>query len=86
MVDGDQESVLPLPVAGIMSNLSGDVVAAKYTELNTMVATMGSPLRAPYMTMSFMPLLVIPKLKIGDLGLFDGTIFDLTPLFVDGWI
>jgi len=65
--------VLPLPVAGLMSNEDGYKVAAAYTAIDKMVKEeMGSALTAPFMTLSFMALLVIPHLKLSDLGLFDG--------------
>ncbi len=65
--------VLPLPVAGLMSNDDGYKVAAAYTAIDKMVKEeMGSTLTAPFMTLSFMALLVIPHLKLSDLGLFDG--------------
>ena len=68
--------VLPLPVAGLMSNEDGYKVAAAYTAIDKMVkAEMGSTLTAPFMTLSFMALLVIPHLKLSDLGLFDGDEF-----------
>jgi adenine deaminase len=65
--------VLALPVAGLMSNEDGYKVAAAYTAIDKMVKEeMGSTLSAPFMTLSFMALLVIPHLKLSDLGLFDG--------------
>jgi adenine deaminase len=65
--------VLGLPVAGLMSNKDGYEVAAAYTAIDKMVKEeMGSNLTAPFMTLSFMALLVIPHLKLSDLGLFDG--------------
>ena len=68
--------VLPLPVAGLMSNDDGYKVAAAYTAIDKMVKEeMGSTLSAPFMTLSFMALLVIPHLKLSDLGLFDGDEF-----------
>ncbi len=70
--------VLPLKVAGLMSNEDGYKVAAAYTAIDKMVKEdMGSTLTAPFMTMSFMALLVIPHLKLSDLGLFDGDAFKL---------
>jgi adenine deaminase len=71
---------LPLPVAGLMSDADGDTVAAAYTDLNRAAAALGSPLRAPFMTLSFMALLVIPELKLSDRGLFDGVRFAFTPV------
>ncbi len=68
--------VLPLPVAGLMSNEDGYEVAAAYTAIDKMVKEeLGSVLSAPFMTLSFMALLVIPHLKLSDLGLFDGDSF-----------
>ena len=74
--------VLPLPVAGLMTTEDGEKVAEKYRQLNRLVQEAGSPLQAPFMTLSFMALLVIPELKIGDRGLFDVNKFDFTELWV----
>ena len=82
MVDGKVE-VLPLPVAGIMSNEDGWVVAQKYDKLNKLPKLIGCHLHSPYMTLSFMALLVIPALKLGDKGLFDGQKFEFVDLFVE---
>jgi len=71
------ELILPLPVAGLMSLQDGFAVAEAYTALDHMAKGLGSSLRAPFMTLSFMALLVIPHLKLGDLGLFDGDGFRL---------
>lgn len=71
-VSGEMEIVLPLPVAGLMSNLGYKVVAEKYGEINNIAKAMGSKLNAPFMTLSFMALSVIPKIKLTDKGLFDG--------------
>ena len=71
------ELVLPLPVAGLMSADDGYAVAEAYTAIDKMAKGLGSPLRAPFMTLSFMALLVIPHLKLSDLGLFDGDGFKL---------
>lgn len=71
-----QTDVLALPVAGLMSNEDGYAVAERYTRLDhTVKSVLGSPLRAPFMTLSFMALLVIPYLKLSDKGLFDGNSF-----------
>lgn len=75
--------VLPLPVAGLMAVDPCDVVAAKYTLLDGAAKAAGTTLRAPYMTLSFMALLVIPALKLSDRGLFDGEKFDFVSLFSD---
>ena len=74
--------LLPLPIAGLMSNGDGDLVAARYAELNALAKSMGSTLRAPFMTLSFMALLVIPELKLSDRGLFDGRTFQFTSLTI----
>jgi adenine deaminase len=74
------EDVLPLPVAGIMSNHSVDEVAAGYQSLHFKAKELGCKLDAPYMSLSFMALLVIPSLKLSDKGLFDGIGFKLTSL------
>jgi len=77
-VDGEESSILPLPVAGLMSDGDGFDVAGKYDRLDKKVKEMGSKLSAPYMTLSFMALLVIPALKLSDKGLFDGNKFEFT--------
>jgi adenine deaminase len=71
------ELLLPLPVAGLMSLGDGYQVADAYTAIDHMAKDLGSTLAAPFMTLSFMALLVIPHLKLGDLGLFDGDRFTL---------
>jgi adenine deaminase len=76
-VVGERESVLPLPVGGLMSVDDGYKVAEAYTAIDRMAKEAGSTLEAPFMTLSFMALLVIPKLKLSDLGLFDGEEFRL---------
>jgi len=68
--------VLPLPFAGLMSNDSYEEVAAKYVNLDKLAKSFGSGLYAPFMTLSFMALLVIPEIKLSDKGLFDGTKFE----------
>jgi adenine deaminase len=75
-----EEKVLPLPVAGIMSDKDGKTIGSQYFELDTMAKQLGSTLYAPYMTLSFMALLVIPALKLSDKGLFDGNKFCFIPL------
>jgi adenine deaminase len=69
--------VLPLPVAGLMSAQDGYEVATSYTAIDAMAKSLGTTLSAPFMTLSFMALLVIPHLKLSDLGLFDGDSFEL---------
>jgi len=76
----EEKFVLPLEVAGIMSSSTLEEVAAKYAELNNISKKYGSSMNAPFMTLSFMALLVIPKLKLSDKGLFDGEKFCFTDL------
>ena len=83
-VNGNQEEVLPLPVAGIMSPEDGYEVAAAYTRIDQLAKEMGSRLNSPFMTLSFMALLVIPDLKLSDKGLFDGKKFEFTAVFKGG--
>ena len=71
----DEIDVLPLPIAGLMSADNGYETAKKYTQLSNKAKKLGSPLGAPFMTLSFMALLVIPHLKLSDKGLFDGDAF-----------
>ncbi|MBP6977424.1 MAG: adenine deaminase [Bacteroidales bacterium] len=80
--DGSVKHILPLPVAGIMSNGDGYETATGYDMLDKQAKQLGSTLQAPYMTLSFMALLVIPQLKLSDQGLFDGSTFHFTQLFV----
>jgi adenine deaminase len=70
-----KEEVLALPVAGLMSNQNGYQVATSYTSIDQFAKDLGSTLLAPFMTLSFMALLVIPHLKLSDKGLFDGDEF-----------
>ena len=79
-VNKTEEKIVSLPVAGIMSDLSAEEIGKSYAELDKMAKQMGSKLRAPYMSLSFMALLVIPSLKLSDKGLFDGTSFKFTSL------
>ena len=65
------EAVLPLPIAGLMSGEDGRHVAEEYSRIDALAKKLGSTLGAPYMTLSFMALLVIPALKLGPQGLFD---------------
>ena len=73
--------VLPLPIAGLMTDEDGASVARHYIKLDHLAKQLGSFLNAPFMTLSFMALLVIPKLKLSDKGLFDGERFELIDLF-----
>jgi len=81
VITDNEETILPLPVAGIMSHTDGYEVARLYSHLDRKAKELGSPLKAPFMTLSFMALLVIPELKLSDQGLFDGVNFSFTPLF-----
>ena len=81
VAEGNTVSILPLPVAGLMSAEDGYQVAAQYTRLDGLAKSLGSTLQAPFMTLSFMALLVIPELKMSDLGLFDGINFEFVDLF-----
>jgi len=73
--------VLPLPVAGLMGTGTAEEIAHAYEQLDQAVKAWGSPLRAPYMTLSFMALLVIPELKLSDRGLFDGGKFEFCSIW-----
>ncbi|WP_242085043.1 adenine deaminase [Aestuariivivens sediminis] len=81
-VSKEEELVMPLPVAGIMSDKDGETVGKAYSQLNIMAKYLGSRMHAPYMTLSFMALLVIPSLKLSDKGLFNGNDFTFTSLEV----
>jgi len=78
--DGDRVSLLPLPIGGLMSDLEGEVIAQQYETVDAMAKELGSTLNAPFMTVAFMSLLVIPELKLTDVGLFDGLTFSFTKL------
>lgn len=78
----DEKLILPLPVAGLMSNKDGYVIAEEYIKIDQLSKAMGSTLRAPFMTLSFMALLVIPAIKLSDKGLFDGDKFEFIDVFV----
>lgn len=75
-------AILPLPIAGLMSAQDGSTVGERYATLDAAAKALGSPLRAPFMTLSFMALLVIPALKMSDQGLFDGAQFTFVPIEV----
>ena len=79
-VTQSEEKIVSLPVAGIMSDKPAIEVGNMYAELDKMAKQMGSKLRAPYMSLSFMALLVIPSLKLSDKGLFNGDSFQFTSL------
>ncbi len=78
----DNVSFMPLEVAGLMSVKTGHDVAAEYTRIDKLAKELGTPLQAPFMTLSFMALLVIPSLKLSDKGLFDGDRFEFTDVEV----
>ena len=78
-IDGERTTALPLPIAGLMSDRPAEEVAAGYEAVSGIARDLGSTLRAPFMTLSFMALLVIPSLKISDQGLFDADAFAFTP-------
>ena len=81
-VSSSEEKIVPLPVAGIMSDKPAEEIGKAYAELDKMAKELGSTLTAPYMTLSFMALLVIPSLKLSDKGLFDGNSFKFISLEV----
>jgi len=78
----DEADTMPLPVAGLMSLENGSAVAGAYTRIDKMAKDLGTTLHAPFMTLSFMALLVIPELKLSDKGLFDGGKFQFTSVEV----
>jgi adenine deaminase len=78
--DNDIESI-PLPVGGLMANETIENMAIKYKQLDQKVKYLGSKLQAPFMTLAFMSLLVIPSLKLGDQGLFDVNKFEFTSIY-----
>ena len=80
-VSNSETQLLPLPVAGIMSADDGYEVASNYSKIDALSKQMGSTLVSPFMTLSFMALLVIPELKLSDKGLFDGIQFKFKSLF-----
>ncbi len=82
-VSATEEIILPLPVAGLMSDKDGYEVSKDYTAVDQLSKKMGATLKAPFMTLSFMALLVIPSIKLSDLGLFNGDRFEFMDLFED---
>ena len=79
--DGEQIKCLPLPIAGLMTTLKAEEVAQNHLALKQMAKDMGCTINAPFMTMAFMALPVIPDLKLTDMGLFDGIAFGFTSLW-----
>lgn len=82
-VSSAEKQLVALPAAGIMSADDGYKVAEAYSKIDALSKQMGSGLVSPFMSLSFMALLVIPALKLSDLGLFDGENFEFKSLFVD---
>ncbi len=80
-VNSQDKKVLPLPVAGIISDRNGWETGKLYQEIDAMAKELGSTLKAPFMTLSFMALLVIPDLKLSDKGLFSGKKFGFVDIF-----
>ncbi|MDN5211214.1 adenine deaminase [Fulvivirgaceae bacterium BMA12] len=80
-VGQEEERVVPLPVAGLMSPLDGYEIARDYASIDNFSKKLGSSLNSPFMTLSFMALLVIPSCKLSDKGLFDGEKFEFIKLF-----
>jgi len=77
---GDKTCLLSLPIGGLLSDIEGHIIAERYEEVDAMAKELGSTLSAPFMTVAFMSLLVIPELKLGDRGLFDGRNFKFVEL------
>ena len=82
-VSDSKEKIIPLPVAGIMSDKDAETIGHQYAELDNMAKSLGCTLNAPYMTLSFMALLVIPSLKLSDKGLFNGKDFKFSSLVLE---
>lgn len=79
--NGESLQLVPLPIAGIMTNEDGYNVAAAYDKIDKEAKKLGSTLASPFMTLSFCALLVIPELKLSDKGLFDGNTFSFTSIY-----
>lgn len=82
VVSNTDKKIVSLPVAGIMSDQNAETIGRQYAQLDKMAKDLGSKLKAPFMTLSFMALLVIPSLKLSDKGLFDGKTFQFTSVEV----
>ena len=78
--NGEVLALLPLPLAGLMSNASPETVIEQQQSVLTATALLGCPLDDPFMPLSFLPLSVIPKLKLSDLGLVDVDQFAIVPI------
>ncbi|MDF2447742.1 MAG: ade [Bacteroidota bacterium] len=83
LANGKEHLNLPLPIAGIMTNQPAEEVAETYIQLDRRAKELGSKLKAPFMSLSFMALLVIPQLKLSDKGLFNGKTFEFSDVFVN---
>lgn len=81
VVEGETIQSMPLEVGGLMSTLDYQTVADHYQTMDASAKSLGSKLSAPFMSLSFMALLVIPELKLSDKGLFDGNVFDFCSMF-----
>lgn len=81
--DGKVLALMPLPIAGLMSDQPAEILVSQQQALLDAYRTLGSPVEDPFMTLSFMPLAVIPKLKLTDMGLVDVEKFELVPLAAD---
>jgi len=81
VTNGAEQLVLPLPIAGLMTDKSCEETGSRYAALSQKAKNLGCRLHAPFMTLSFMALLVIPDLKLSDKGLFEGSTFRFTGLF-----
>jgi adenine deaminase len=79
----DISEILPLPVAGLMTRADGLETAARYARLDRLAKSLGSALTAPFMTLSFMALPVIPELKLTDRGLFELSSFKHVDLYLE---
>jgi adenine deaminase len=83
IITPDSEHILPLPIAGLMSDQPAEDIAHQHQELNTLAKKLGCTFQAPFMTLSFMALLVIPEIKLSDRGLFNGKLHKFIPLFTE---
>jgi adenine deaminase len=81
--NGERVEILPLDIAGLMSSRNGYDIAKQYEIIDKMAREAGSDIHAPFMSLSFLALLVIPSLKLSDKGLFDGDTFTFTSLYCD---
>lgn len=81
--DEKEASILPLPIAGIISGFDYQTTSQLYQEIDQKAKKLGSTLKAPFMTLSFMGLLVIPELKINESGLFDALEFKNISMWTD---